>query len=140
MNNKGWGLSTMIALCGVIGFALIVSAILYQNTFKDDILPSSPNSNNNVVTESYKEMEAKLVEATIEYAKKYYPTPREDTVYVSVKQLQVEKLLEELTDHHNHVCTGYVSFESKDNNILYKPYLKCGSTYITDGYNKSFDK
>lgn len=142
MNNKGWGLSTMMVLCGIIGFALIVSAVIYQNAFHDEILPSQPDSNNNgVVTTSYKEMETKLVESAIKYTEKYYPNLKEnDTIYVSVKQLQVEKLLEELVDSRSNVCSGYISFQNTNGNILYKPYLKCGTAYTTDGYNKSFDK
>lgn len=140
--KNGWGLTAMLVLSGIICFALIVAAVIYEKNFNDKILPTSPvPTPNSSKKESYSALEEKVVEASTSYVEKYYYNmPEGSKVSVSVKQLQVESMLDTLTDSKNKNCTGYVTFEKVGDNITYKPYIKCGSHYTTNGYNKEYDK
>lgn len=145
MNNRGWGLTTMLALCGVLALALIISAIVYQQTFNDTLLPNENHPNNGQeevnATAGYRELEKKVVDSAITYFDKYYPTlPEDDKVYVSVKKLKVEKMLDSLIDKSNNECIGYASYEIEEGTGHYQAYIKCGSRYRTTGYRSEYDK
>ncbi len=143
-NNHGWGLSAMLALCGIIAFALIVSAIIYDRSFDQDTLSTlnmGEEITDMIYTESYEEMEQKVVNATRNYVEKYYPNlPENNRVYVSVKQLQVEDMLEDLVDKKGNICSGYAYFENKNDYIVYEPFIKCKNKYTTKGYLSEYDR
>lgn len=140
-NNHGWGLSTMLILCAIIGFALIVSAIIYDRAFDENLLPNSNIKKDPEQVESHDVLENNVIEAAQKYVDKYYQNmPAGSKVYVSVKQLQVEKFLNELVDEKNIICSGYASFESINSGVEYKAYIKCGNEYVSKGYESSFDK
>ena len=143
-NNHGWGLSAMLTLCAMLAFALIISAIIYDHSFDQDTLSTldmGEEINDMIHTESYQEMEEKIVNAARNYANKYYPSlPDGNRVYVSVKQLQVESMLEELVDKKDNICSGYAYFENQNGNIVYNPFVKCKNKYTTKGYQSEYDK
>ena len=140
MNNRGWGLATMLVLCAILAFALIISAIIYEQTFNDALLPEDNTSGQVEGTEEYHTLESQVNDAAITYFEKYYPTlPDGDKVYVSVKKLQVEKMLDTLTDDSGNDCSGYASYQKVDGSAHYQAYIKCGRRYTTSGYRSEFD-
>lgn len=140
-NNRGWGLSTMLILCAIIGFALIVSAVIYDRTFDDNLLPNPTIKENPEQIKKYDELEQDVIEATQKYVEKYYTNlPVGSKVSVSVKQLQKEKFLKELVAEPNIICSGYASFEKVNGKVEYHSYIKCGNEYTTRGYSTNCDK
>ena len=49
-----------------------------------------------------------------------------------------EKYVDELIDPNDKKeCTGYVEFIQDGAKVSYKPYLKCGNNYQTEGYDEN---
>ena len=140
LNNRGWGLQAMLAGVLVLMIALVIIAVLVNKTF-GDIMPSVNDENNydNVnqdIELKYSELEDKVLEAAKTYQKRYYNDISDgEIITVSIKKLQERGLINNITDikDPNISCTGYATFKKQDD-IIYKAYIKCGSNYQTVGY------
>ncbi len=166
MNNKGWGMSDLFWVLGILGIALLVSIVIYQQTFgggsttknykEGEIEVTSPTEaptesevldeenqeedtefdiNKNV---SYSDMEELLKSAAIEYVKKYYSDPSVTEVVITNEELEREALISGLHDPKDNSlsCDGYVIYQKEGNTYL--PFLKCGTNYVTSGYNNNY--
>lgn len=153
LNNRGWGLGSIIAGIGVFAIALLIVVILVHNGVKElepnydknSDLDNEYNENNNSHNQQYdyRALENKIVVAAKEYAnQKYSDDFDEDTlVTVTVKKLQKENLLDSIYDlkDKRKNCSGYVSFSKKNSKFNFQPFLKCNQNYETDGYEERFD-
>ncbi len=91
---------------------------------------------------SYEEIENAIVSAAKKYQKEYYSNILDgEKISVTLKNLQEEKLIGEITDikNDNVVCSGYAIFINDDNKIIYNAYIKCGDNYETIGYQDFYD-
>lgn len=129
MNNRGWGLNEMLFLCAILGIALIVAVAIVQSSFNDMV----KTQNNTAVYKSYET-------TLIAKAKTYYADMYEkssDTVIISYKNLIDKDYMTNLKDPETeNNCSGYVVV----NDDNYDAYLKCGTNYMTNGYNSNFDQ
>lgn len=152
LNNRGWGLGSIIAGIGVFALALLIVVILVHNGVQElepgydynSDLDNEYNDNNKDDKEyDYSDLENKIVSAAREYVnQKYNSDFDEDTlVTVTVKKLQSENLLDSIYDLKNtrKKCSGYVSFSKKNNQFNFQPFLKCDKNYTTTGYVERFD-
>lgn len=135
LNNKGWGLSTFL------GFAIIFLVFIFiisVNAYKIGLSKNSPgeiNFNNQNTNYTYSNIETTVKEA----GKRYIQTKKDDVNYVTITELISERYLSILTDNNGNTCTGYVKVNTKGNEKIYLPYIKCGTSYQTNGYDTGLD-
>lgn len=143
MNNQGWGLREMIALCAVLVGALLIVVILVATNFFGLVKPKTPNGSNIDETRTYNSMELEMIDASKKYIKKIYENNLEynDPLYIKVTSLQNEKMLGNLYDVKDAgiECSGYVKVVKIETEVVYEPYMKCGSKYQSEGYVARFD-
>lgn len=127
LNNKGWGLSSMIVYTSIILVALLV-ATFYVIALYSDIDRNLYGNRNN----SFYEYEEKLKNSAVKYMKS---RTNEDGQYtITYDVLRNSDYIERITDNKtSNECDGYVKIDIKDSNYDAKSYLKCDS-YITEGY------
>ena len=149
LNNRGWGLQAMLVGVLVLMIALVIIAVLIQNTFNNIMEPinnenqqtENNDKDDNEKYESYEEIEGAIVSAAKKYQKKYYSDILDgEKISVTLKNLQEEKLIDEIIDieDSDNVCSGYAIFINDDNKIIYNAYIKCGN-YETIGYQDFYD-
>ncbi|MBE6149281.1 MAG: hypothetical protein E7170_00985 [Firmicutes bacterium] len=129
LNNKGWGLQTMMIFVLILMICLVIIAALVNNTFKD-ITGTSYN---------YSILEDKLESASKKYVEKNNISVNEGSNYtITVSKLQKSGYLTELKDNEIK-CTGYTIVEKEKDKLVYKPYIRCGSNYKTKNYTSVLD-
>lgn len=159
-DNHGWGLNTMIGFCCVIGACLMVVAILYNFYMKDKIddALSNPNVGNTqdvtskeyeknyydeqsvdstiIIQKTYDDILKEMEVAANTYVNKYYSGMVDGTVKITLDSLVENKMLEYVYDPNDDSvkCNGYVMYNKENANKSFKPYLKCGTYYQTEGY------
>lgn len=165
MNNRGWGMSDLFWILAILGIALLVSIVVYYQTFgktsssknypegeievtspteaptEPEVLEENENDDKEVNIDStltYTEMEELLKGSAMEYVKKYYSDPSVSEVIIKDEDLEREALISGLHDPNDSStsCEGYVIYQKEGNTYL--PYLKCGSNYVTNGYNENY--
>lgn len=166
MNNRGWGMSDLFWILAILGIALLVSMVVYYQNFGNGSsakdypegeaevtsptkAPSEPEELEEENKEddkeidvdstlTYGEMEELLKGSAIEYVKKYYSDPSVSEVIIKDEELEREALISGLHDPNDSSasCEGYVIYQKEGNTYL--PYLKCGSNYVTNGYNENY--
>lgn len=128
LNNKGWGLSSMIVYTTIILIALLV-ATFYVIALYSDLDKNLYGSSNKKV---YEESEERLKNNAIKYIKaRTYDNGNYVVTYEILKNANyIDKIVDNKTDNE---CDGYIKVEV--NNSLYKAksYLKCDN-YVTEGY------
>lgn len=142
MNNKGWGLNTMIILCVVLLGAFLISIILISTMFGFDWKNNSSSSQIDK-TRTYNSMELEMVNASKKYINHHYNNEiGDEPLHIRVISLQNDKFLGNLYDVKDAgiECSGYVKIYKQEDIIRYEPYLKCGSNYVTEGYISKWDK
>ncbi len=136
MNNRGWGLNNAFFFIAIICLSILITMVLYNRNFAD-LFGGSEESL------TYSGVEDKMMHAARSYVNNYYYKVLEDgdRDYVTVSSLVSQKLLEEVHDPQskNIICTGYVTFEKQNGNLLLEPYLKCANNYKTTGYESNYD-
>lgn len=132
--KNGWGLSTMIVFCGVIGVCLIFSIVMYKTNVEKEIDTSS-NENYNIVNKTYLGLE----EDVALLSKEYFESNDKDIV--TIKKLVKLGYMESVYDLKDASlkCSGYVKVSKVNNKNNYQTYLKCGSNYETTGYMENLD-
>ena len=129
LNNRGWGLQAMLAGVLVLMIALVIIAILVNKLTNDTF--ESINSSNEV----YKIFESKVLEASKKYQSNYYSNIESgDEIVVTVEKLKEKNLL--TINEETAICTGYTIIKN-DSKITYHTYIKCGSKYMTAGYQNN---
>lgn len=136
LNNRGWGLQSMLLCVLVLMIALIIVAILVNQLGR--VLEIETNTKEPTSTETkltYTDLENKAVEGAEKYHDKYYSDMQEkEKITVTLKTLKNHNMIDSIVDiKDNENCTGYVIFTLQDEKIDYYPYLKCNN-YMTKGY------
>ena len=133
--KNGWGLSTMIVFCSIIGICLIFSIVMYKSNVEEK-LETNNLSNEEVIDKTYLGLE----EDVALYSKEYFNSNEDDTV--SIKKLIELGYMEPVYDLKNKTlkCSGYVVKTKVSEKYNYNTYLKCGDNYETAGYLESLDK
>lgn len=152
LNNRGWGLSTMLIFCAILGIAIVFVAIMVDQNFGDGKSSSNkkPNTNQKPNTGgkpntagTYPELESMVVAATKKYQEKYYSKDllENDNMVVSITSLIKEGYMKQIHDIKNTSisCSGYGTFIKINGNVEYHAYIKCGSNYETTGYLERLD-
>lgn len=124
LNNKGWGLQTMMLFIMVLMIALVVIYVMVQKNFS------------NLKGYNYQKEEDKVIEAL----KKYYKENdininSEEEKIISVKRLKNEGLLDNFDR-----CSGYGLLKKDKNKISYDAFIRCDNEYTTDGYINYLDE
>lgn len=126
LNNKGWGLSSMIVYTCIILIALLI-ATFYVIALYSDLDKNLYGSAN-----SYHEQEENLKNNAIKYIKSR--TKGDGNYTITYGILKENNYIGKIQDNKtNNECDGYVKIEVKDYNYEAKSYLKCDS-YVTEGY------
>lgn len=150
MNNKGFGLQEVLVFIGIFMFILVAVAIYGRAKFSNptDNKPESNASNEIDYTDSLDELTPVVIDKTsnqyidlenrLEEAAKHYLFDKSENIVISLKELQEEYLLGELTDSDNNKCNGYVIYDSNEDTYL--PYINCNEIYITKNFDKNLLK
>lgn len=134
MNQKGFGLKEFVIIFAVGFICILIISSIYQSIVPNAEMQSEPEKEK--IT--YKDLEYELKQAAERYQNDTYSGNSSETAVweLSYSMLRKEKYLEKLIDPNdkNTECTGYVEFIQDGAKISYKPFLKCGTNYQTDGY------
>ena len=134
MNEKGFGLNEFVIIFAVGFICILIISSIYQSIVPNAEMQSEPEKEK--IT--YKDLEDELKQAAERYQNDTYSGNSSETAIweLSYSMLRKEKYLEKLIDPNdkNTECTGYVEFIQDGAKISYKPFLKCGTNYQTDGY------
>ena len=134
MNQKGFGLKEFVIIFAVGFICILVISSIYQSIIPGAEMQSEPEKEK--IT--YKDLEQELKQAAERYQNDTYSGNSSETAVweLSYSMLRKEKYLDKLIDPNdkNTECTGYVEFIQDGAKISYKPFLKCGNNYQTDGY------
>ena len=134
MNQKGFGLKEFVIIFAVGFICILIISSIYQSIIPNAEMQSEPEKEK--IT--YKDLEYELKQAAERYQNDTYSGNSSETAVweLSYSMLRKEKYLEKLIDPNdkNTECTGYVEFIQDGAKISYKPFLKCGTNYQTDGY------
>ncbi|MEI3499384.1 MAG: hypothetical protein V8Q71_02675 [Bacilli bacterium] len=138
MNNKGWGLSTLIGFLAIFGVFLLISSILYNKNFSDinDIDEERKQKRKqrrklkkqfkkrkkaviNITYDDYQKLETVLKDSAEKYIKNKKISSEYKTI-ITYNDIKDENLINEFVDPKTkESCNGYVIY---DNNDL-KPYI-----------------
>lgn len=133
LNNRGWGIQTMMICSLVLMIALVIIVVIVDT--KVGYLFGIEPKDNIIETTNYEEMESELLTATKKYQQKYYKNSLvdDDKIVVTSRKLIEENLLE------NNKCTGYGIFHKEKGEIKYSSFIKCGISYQTNGYRDALN-
>lgn len=133
LNNHGWGLQVMMVFVLILMICLVIVSALVNKNFSYLI------DDNESQSFDYTTLEKKVIESSKQYIKiKNIDVNDTFSYIITVKQLQEEKLLDDLRDNFSR-CTGYSVVESDGKKLVYNSYIKCGSNYKTKEYNSKLD-
>ncbi|MCI9110660.1 MAG: hypothetical protein HFH47_02465 [Bacilli bacterium] len=137
MNNRGaLEMKQLFLFIAVVCLCIMISMIMYNKTIKD-IFGGAEKSGS-----TYKDTENKIIKATKEYTfNNRQDLKNGDKDFVTIQTLQNEEILGDVIDPKDKdtICTGYIYFTVKNDDITYDPYIKCGKNYHTKGYNANYD-
>lgn len=137
MNNRGaLEMKQLFLFIAVVCLCIMISMIMYNKTIKD-IFGGAEKSGL-----TYKDIENKIIKATKEYTfNNRQDLKNGDKDFVTIQTLQNEGILGDVIDPKDKdtICTGYIYFTVKNDDITYDPYIKCGKNYHTKGYNANYD-
>lgn len=131
LNNHGWSLKEMIIYCGIM-LAFLLVAIFFIIRLYSGLNSSGVTDKSPIVSYSYSEIEAFVLEAGLDYYNEYYDKA-ENTVITTAKlkkhgYLSSDKLKAE---GETKSCSGYVEVIEGSA----QSYIKCGA-YMTMGYEE----
>lgn len=156
LNNRGWGLGSMIIfMCILLVFIIIIAVeskrlgIAGKNNqyVLPTAIPISTPTNTPTSTPTQYTTENKdnlelifsnIKTATEAYISQNYGTLIDgDTIYISVQRLITDQLIEEVV-YDSSKCTGYVEVTTSNSIRTITPYLKCGN-YTSENYDAKLD-
>lgn len=86
-----------------------------------------------IESKEYIEMENRLKQSAQIYTQKY-SSKTENKLVITLRTMQLKKIIDNLYDSKGNLCNGYVIYDSSLG--LYTPYLKCGSYKSIDYVNR----
>src|SRR5574344_3001921 len=107
MNNRGWGLRVMLAICLILALSLLIAAAIYNSKF-------NKLDNTDFKGSTNQRLESKLRRAAINYITDKKIKKSNDFIIVSDTLIE-EGFLDNLTDKTNSECTGYVLYTKSNN-------------------------
>lgn len=151
LNKNGWGILEAIVFLLIFAVCLLFSFWgLRRFGLVDDNWQFISKSDNKTEDKkedkkeeekkfSYSDLENNMVMSTKNYIKDFYNNNLGlDTLNIKVSQLQDNGYLGDLKDNKDRDCSGYVAVFLENEEIIYKPYLKC-KKYETNGYEERKD-
>ena len=134
LDNKGWGLSTLLICFFIILFFLIIS-VYYAHTFSTKI-DNEQNESEELNNNYYKELESNINFIVNDYINSgKIVVNNGSTTLLGLSELKqlgfTENIIDEVTKNE---CSGYVIIKNINNVMDINSYLKCDN-YITEGYN-----
>ena len=135
LNNRGWGLGTMIAFVCVFLLAIILITVIslkYGFTNKTNSTRQQENSRNNttpVDTAKYQKYEQEIRQKADIYYKNNSNSSVESPIYINIQALDIKQEIK-------NQCTGYAEITVNEQNQYYNAYIKC-TAYETVGYDES---
>lgn len=135
MNNGGGVLKIMFVFCIIISLFFLFSTNIIDKAL--DVISIKKEVKNEI---SYFDLEIKMKNSAKKYIKNTYANI-ENNIEIPVKLETLIKnyYLAPIKDiYTEEICKGYVMYIKKEDDIKYKPYLKC-SGYKTNGYEASND-
>ena len=155
MKRNGWGLNEMLGFLAILGFALVLVAILYGHLFQE--FPDETLSKQNIsedhtnlevsdeeentttidgeesetiIESDYLVLEHNLASLAELYIKESGATVVGSVTYIPLSDLNV-------TEYQNQLegCSGYVEYQKQENQ--YQTYLHCNQ-YETAGYQARY--
>lgn len=140
MNNKGWGMSTLIGFLVVFGIFLLIVTMLYNKNFSHmndtEIDITEEESEENLVNDSeYIDLENLLKESAKEYITGKKLTDKYGTI-ITVAEIKKAGYLDDFIDVRNEItCHGYAIYNEDD----IEPFIRCGKDYQTPDYDDSLE-
>jgi hypothetical protein len=140
LNNKGWGLATMLVCVAIILVFLLIAAFytIRFNKYMGDNKAFEDNNTieNDLITPYYVEQITKITSAADKYIVDKNITlinGRDEKIYIM--NLITDGYLEQIKDYKtDNDCDGYVIASIDANSIKnIKVYLKCDN-YVSNGY------
>lgn len=153
-NNRGFGLTTMLAFLCFIGFCLFISYLSWtelmgtkhstsntkgqivstgqkmESTYADVGMVSSIQN-----SEHYSALEFKLKTYAQTYVENHLEEFGKNPIVITVTTLRQAKILDEFIDKDQQVCNGYVVYRPSS---TYIPFLRCG-IYETKNYSRKLE-
>ena len=138
LNNKGWGLSTLVMCLAVILFFLLMSFI-YATSFNKKI---DEGNNDNIEIEEpiidynyYKELEKNMDKAAIKYINNsVLNIENNEMIMVSARNFidfgYLENFVDSITKNE---CSGYSIIKNENKGYKVSSYINCDN-YKTEGY------
>lgn len=154
MKRNGWGLNEMLGFLAVLGFALVLVAILYGHLFQEfpDQTLSEPNvtedrteadtseeentttidseETEEVIESDYLVLEHNIASLAELYIKESGANVVGSVTYIPLNDLNLSEYEDQLKG-----CSGYVEYQKPENQ--YQTYLHC-DRYETVGYQARY--
>lgn len=141
IDNKGWGLNTLILMIGVVLIALLLitffsiqlNSLIGKNNNKTE--QKLENTLNKVMKEYYVNRSNQLVTATEKYLNDEEIEITSTKTKVTLETLKLYDYISDITDYETgNKCRGYtLSYKDASNITMIDAYLKCDN-YETKGY------
>lgn len=155
MKRNGWGLNEMLGFLAILGFALVLVAILYGHLFQEfpdetlskqnisedhtnlevsdeeeDTTTIDGEESETIIESDYLVLEHNLASLAELYIKESGATVVGSVTYIPLSDLNVTEYQDQLEG-----CSGYVEYQKQENQ--YKTYLHCNQ-YETAGYQARY--
>lgn len=139
MNKNGWGLRVELVII-LLFLICLAMACIGLNKFgllgkNDDPIIKEPTTEN--IKLYYEGLEDKLRVATREYYNVKYNDNNEDIVIINLSTLYNSGYISKLYDKNNKECNGYSKVINSGESSTIIPYIRCGNSYTTTGYERS---
>lgn len=137
LNNKGWGMSTMVICTTLILCALLVATFFSIRLFSQINNPlvvdnSLEDKQEEINIDDYYKMESDLGKSAIDYLQTLSINLNDLSYRISYEVLKTHGFIETLVDTKtNKECVGYAIV---NNNFSYDSFIKCDS-YVSEGYS-----
>ena len=135
MNKNGWGLRAELGFLLLFLICLLVSTIWLHRLGIFGSGDGEVKSIELVNKADYAEMESKLLNASIDYYKDFYPHGSNDTVIVTIDTLKNNGYIEPLYDKFGRECKGYTKILKTGTAVS---YIRC-AVYKSTGYNEDYE-
>lgn len=138
LNNKGWGLSTLVICLAVILFFLLisfVSAINFNNKIESENKNETNSGDRIIDNEYYINLEKNMDQAAIKYINSNISDfENNETIMISAKRFIEYGYLENMIDLiSKNECNGYSIIKNYNGTYKVTSYINCDN-YKTDGY------
>lgn len=138
LNNKGWGMASMIVYMSILLFALLaVTIMIYKLYYTKDIINKNLNNTNTQIegpkssNKTYHSYENSIKQNAITYVYTYYQESLgQSPIKITVDQMIEKKIMNPIYDN-GLKCDGYSLVRVENDKIISEPYLTCNG-YSTE--------